>query len=70
VIPPAAATLATLAIEPLAAAISGECERHAPPEGSVGITMPAPCSNATVVLPLSDITARRRSASRKSRSSQ
>src|SRR6185295_19024362 len=53
VTPAGAATLATLTILPLAPAVPVTLKVTLPPLGNVGITMPAPCIRATVVLPAS-----------------
>ena len=51
VVPAGVVTPATLEIVPLAPAAPLSVKVTLPPEGSVGITIPAPCSNAIVVLP-------------------
>jgi hypothetical protein len=57
VVPAGVVTPATLEIVPLAPAAPLSVKVTLPPEGSVGITIPAPCSNATVVFPAAGHTA-------------
>src|SRR5512141_2259079 len=48
-IPEGGATVATLAIAPLTPAVPARVKVTLPPLGSVGMTMPLPCSSASVV---------------------
>ncbi|WP_457256840.1 hypothetical protein, partial [Pedococcus sp. P5_B7] len=48
-VPAGGAIVATLAIEPLTPAVPETVKVTLPVFGNVGITMPAPCINATVV---------------------
>jgi len=57
VVPAGVVTPATLEIVPLAPAAPLSVKVTLPPEGSVGITIPAPCSNATVAFPAAGHTA-------------
>jgi len=50
-IPAGGATVATLAIVPLTPAVPVRVKVTLPPLGSVGMTIPVPCTNASVVLP-------------------